>query len=75
MAAPLIQGALSGLGSLFGTYQQGQQTQAQIELEKERARQEAIAAATRRKTDYLPLVIVGSVVVVGSVIALTSLNK
>ena len=65
----------SGIGDIFGSITDYKANQTQLEIEKERGRQAAIAAGMNRKTDYLPVVIVGSVLLIGGIVVISTLKK
>jgi hypothetical protein len=66
---------VAGVGKVVGTATDNRANKTQLELEKERARQAAIAAGMNRKTDYLPVIIIGSVLLIGGIVVISTLKK
>jgi hypothetical protein len=65
----------AGIGKVVGTVTDNKANQTQLEIEKERARQAAIAAGMNRKTDYLPIIVIGGVLLIGGIVVITTLKK
>lgn len=65
----------SAVGNVASNISEGKANQTQLELEKERARQAAIAAGLNRKTDYLPYIVIGGVLLIGGAVVIISLKK
>lgn len=77
-----ISAVAEGIGSIFGfgttiagNIGDKREAERQRELEKERARQAAIAAGLNRKTDYLPYIVIGGVLLIGGFVVIISLKK
>jgi hypothetical protein len=66
---------VSTVGKVVGTATDNKANQTQLELEQERARQAAIAAGMNRKTDYLPYIVIGGVLLIGGAVVIMSLKK
>jgi len=65
----------AGIGKVVGTATDNKANQTQLEIEKERARQAAISAGINRKTDYLPVIIIGSVLLIGGIVVISTFKK
>lgn len=69
-------GQVFGFGSqIAGNVGAKKEGERQLALEKERARQAAIAAGMNRKTDYLPVIVIGGVLLIGGIVVITTLKK
>lgn len=67
---------IAGVGQTLGNLWQGKQQKDILEAQKEIAQQQATASliANRRK-NYLPIVIVGGVLLIGGIVVATTLLK
>jgi hypothetical protein len=69
-------GQVFGFGSqIVGNVGAKKEGERQLALEKERARQAAIAAGMNRKTDFIPIIVIGGVLLIGGIVVITTLKK
>jgi len=62
------------VGTLIGNQQANKQTEAQLQLERERARQAAIAALGNDKPSYVPILVIGGVLLIGTFVVISVLK-
>lgn len=82
VSAGVVGSVSDAIAGLFGMGQQAianagakKDAERQLEIEKERARAEMMKNLTQKKTDYLPFMIIGGVLLLGGTVVILTLKK